>query len=64
MAKDLYLVLSATAVDENMEVESEHKEMGDARTRAKYLARDDANKTYYVAQVMAGFQATVSVAEI
>lgn len=64
MAKDLYLVLSGTAGDETMQFESEHHEMGDARTRAKYLAREDANTTYYVAQVMSGFQASVSVTEI
>ena len=57
-------MLSGTAGDETMQFESEHHEMGDARTRAKYLAREDANTTYYVAQVMSGFQASVSVTEI
>lgn len=64
MAKDLYLVVSRGVNDLLYSYEAEHVDMGIARTAAKSYAQDDQERKYYVAQIMCGFQSSITVNEI
>ena len=64
MAKDLYLVVSRGESDMYYAYEVEHVDMGIARTAAKSYAQDDPERKFYVAQIMCGFQSSITVNEI
>lgn len=64
MAKDQYLVVSRGDDDMYYTYEAEHVDMSIARTAAQGYARADSEKTFYVARIMCGFEATTTVKEI